>query len=126
VATNTKRFLRWGGLAGLPLVAAAYRTVTARRAGARERQLLVRAVVDPAVVDDLVDLVRRVRGRANPEGRDSFSVPVPDGVGEDAAYHELRALVEKWEMRYPGVRAQVVSYQPDRTRRTAIDRVTRA
>jgi hypothetical protein len=102
------RLLRWvGGLAGLPLAAAAYQRVVSRRAPNNKRQLIVRTRVEPALLDDLVDLVRRVRGRAALEGTDSFSVPVPDGVAEDAAFRELRAVVETWELRHPGVRAEI-------------------
>jgi len=109
------RLLRWvGGLAGVPLVAAAYQRVASRRAPNSKRHLIVRARVEPALLDDLVDLVRRVRGRAALEGRDSFSVPVPDGVAEEAAYRELRALLQTWELSHPGVRAEILQAGPTR------------
>jgi hypothetical protein len=65
--------------------------------------------VDPEVVNDLFDLVRRVHGRASLEGSDSLHIPVPDGVSGDSAYRELRALVESWELRHPEVRARIVT-----------------
>jgi hypothetical protein len=68
----------------------------------------VRTTVDPELVNDLADLVQKVRGRAALNGKDSFSVPVPDGVPEDAAHRELRALLETWELRHPDVRAEIV------------------
>jgi hypothetical protein len=104
-----KRLLAWtGGLAGVPLFAAAYRRLVARTSKPAEERLYVRASVDPALVTDLADLVRSVRGRAALEGGDAFSVPVPSGVSTDAAYRELRAVLETWERRHPGVRAQIV------------------
>jgi hypothetical protein len=103
------RLLRWvGGLAGVPLVAAAYRRVSSREAKSPQRHLIVRTTVDPELVNDLADLVQKVRGRAALNGKDSFSVPVPDGVPEDAAHRELRALLETWELRHPDVRAEIV------------------
>lgn len=89
------------------MIAAAYRRVSSERNEDSRRRLIVRTTVEPALVSDLVDLVRKVRGRAALEGRDSFSVPVPDGVAEDAAYRELRAVLETWELRHPGVRAEI-------------------
>jgi hypothetical protein len=97
-------------------VAAAYQRVASRRAPNSKRQLIVRTRVEPALVDDLVDLVRRVRGRAALEGRDSFSVPVPDGIAEEAAYRELRALLQTWELSHPGVRAEILHAGPTRGR----------
>jgi hypothetical protein len=103
------RLLRWvGGLAGVPLVAAAYRRVSSRQAKRPQRLLIVRTTVDPELVTDLADLVQKVRGRAALNGKDSFSVPVPDGVPEDAAHRELRALLETWELRHPDVRAEIL------------------
>jgi hypothetical protein len=123
--TKTMRLLRWvGGVAGVPLVAAGYRAVAARRAALRERQLVVRTTVEPELVEDLVDLVRRVRGRATLAGRDTVSVPVPKGVAEDAAYVELRALLHSWELRHPGVRAEISwATNQGRTRRRTVARV---
>jgi hypothetical protein len=103
-----------GGFAGIPLVAAAFRRVASRRARIPERQLIVRTTVEPELVNDLVDLVRNVRGRAALQGRDSFSVPVPAGVAEEAAYRDLRALLETWEIRHPGVRAEILHGRPTR------------
>jgi hypothetical protein len=97
-------------------VAAAYQRLASRRAPNSKRHLIVRTRVEPALVDDLVDLVRRVRGRAALEGRDSFSVPVPDGVAEEAAYRELRALLQTWELSHPGVRAEILHAGPTRSR----------
>jgi hypothetical protein len=111
------RLLRWvGGLAGVPLVAGAYQRVASRRAVKNKRHLIVRTRVEPALVDDLVDLVRRVRGRAALEGRDSFSVPVPDGVAEEAAYRELRELLQTWELSHPGVRTEILQVGPTKRR----------
>lgn len=93
----------------MPIIAAVYRRLAARRSEHAEQRLYVRTTVEPELVSDLVDLVRRVRGRAAPEGRDRFSVPVPQGVEEVAAYRELRAVLESWEARHPGVRAEIVS-----------------
>jgi hypothetical protein len=101
-------------LAGVPLVAGVYRRVGSRRARIQERQLIVRTTVEPELVNDLVDLVRHVRGRAALQGRDSFSVPVPAGVAEEAAYRDLRALLETWEIRHPGVRAEILHGRPTR------------
>jgi hypothetical protein len=92
----------------VPLVAAAYRRLSSRGDKQRGRRLLVRTTVQPEVVNDLVDLVRKVRGRASLEGRDSFSVPLPDGISEESAYRELRALLETWELSHPGLRAEIV------------------
>jgi hypothetical protein len=99
-------------LAGVPVVAAAYQRVASRRRRIPERQLIVRTTVEPELVNDLVDLVRAVRGRAALQGRDSFSVPVPAGVAEDAAYRDLRALLETWEISHPGVRAEILNGRP--------------
>jgi len=111
------RLLRWvGGLAGVPLVAGAYQRVASRRAVKNKRHLIVRTRVEPALVDDLVDLVRRVRGRAALEGRDSLSVPLPDGVAEEAAYRELRALLQTWELGDPGVRTEILQVGPTKRR----------
>ena len=116
--TERLRLLRWvGGLAGVPLVAGAYQRVASRRALNNKRQLIVRTRVEPALLDDLVDLVRRVQGRAALEGRDSLSVPLPDGVAEEAAYRELRALLQTWELSHPGVRAEILHAGPTRGRR---------
>jgi hypothetical protein len=105
-----------GGLAGIPLVAGAYQRVASRRALNHKRHLIVRTRVEPALLNDLVDLVRRVRGRAALEGRDSFSVPLPEGVAEEAAYRELRALLQTWELSHPGVRAEILHAEPTRGR----------
>jgi hypothetical protein len=108
-----RRLLAWtGGLAGVPLFAAAYRRLAGRASKPKEERLYVRASVDPALVTDLADLVRSVRGRAAVEGRDALSVPVPSGVSADTAYQELRAVLEAWESRHPGVRAQIVMVGP--------------
>jgi hypothetical protein len=105
--------LGWGGaLAGVPFVAAAYRRVSNRADKERPRQFIVRARVDPELVRDLVELVGRVRGRAALEAADSFSVPIPEGVPENAAYRELRALIEAWERGHPGVRTQIL-HEPE-------------
>jgi hypothetical protein len=105
-------------LAGVPLVAGAYQRVASRRAlNHNKRHLIVRTRVEPALLDDLVDLVRRVQGRAALEGRDSLSVPLPDGVAEDAAYRELRALLQTWELSHPGVRAEILHVGHTRGRR---------
>ena len=102
-----KRLLRWvGALAGVPVIAAGYRAVM-RRGDEDEPRLLVRLSVQPELVNDLADLVRSVRGRAALEGRDAFSVPVPDSVSPDSAYRELRALLDKWELSHPGFRVQI-------------------
>jgi hypothetical protein len=115
--TERLRLLRWaGGLAGVPLVAGAYQRVASRRALNNKRHLIVRTRVEPALLDDLVDLVRRVQGRAALEG-DSLSVPLPDGVAEEAAYRELRALLQTWELSHPGVRAEILHAGPIRGRR---------
>jgi hypothetical protein len=107
--TKTKWRLGWvGALAGLPVIAAGFRRVSSRGAKSPQRLLIVRTTVDPELVTDLADLVQRVRGRAALNGKDSFSVPVPDGVPEDAAHRELRALLETWELRHPDVRAEIV------------------
>lgn len=63
-------------------------------------------------MSELLDLVRRVCGRASVEGADSFSVPVPNGTAEDAAYRELRALLQTWELRHPGVKTRIASGPP--------------
>ncbi len=106
-----------GGLAGVPLVAGVYQRVASRRALNNKRHLIVRTRVEPALLDDLVDLVRRVQGRAALEGRDSLSVPLPDGVAEEAAYRELRALLQTWESSHPGVRAEILHAGPAKGRR---------
>jgi hypothetical protein len=109
IEMERKRALRWtGALAGAPALAGAYRALMSRRAASPKRYIHVRATVDPDVVSDLVDLVRRVRGQAALEARDSFSVPVPRGIPEQDAYRELRALIHNWELRHPGVRAEIL------------------
>jgi hypothetical protein len=84
------------------------RRVAARRPSLVERRLVVRTTIEPEVVSDLLDLVQRVCGRATPDGRDVLSVPIPKGVDEDDAYRELRALLQTWEIRHPGIRAEIV------------------
>jgi hypothetical protein len=122
VRTKTKRLLRWvGALGGVPAIAAVYRAAAARRAERGERQLVVRATVETELVNDLVELVRQVRGRAALNGRDSFSVPVPKGVPEHAAYRELRAVLERWEQNHPGIRAEILSITPSRARTRRMD-----
>lgn len=115
------RLLRWAGaLVGVPVVAAAYRRIASRRADEGELCFVVRTTVEPELVNDLVDLVRKVRGRAALKGANSFSVPVPRGIEEAAAYRELRAVLESWELRHPGVRAEIVNGRPttERPRRS--------
>jgi hypothetical protein len=104
--------LRWaGGLAGIPLAAAAYRRLTSDAAAAQrpERRFRITATVEPNLVIDLVDLTRRVNGRAVQAGADSFYVPIPGGVAEETACSELRALLERYEQRYPGIRVRIVA-----------------
>lgn len=69
----------------------------------------MRATVEPELVTELVDLVRRVCGRASVDGADTFSVPLPSGTAEEAAYRELRALLHTWELRHPGVKTRILS-----------------
>jgi hypothetical protein len=107
-----KKLLGWvGALAGAPLLAGAYRRVLSRGDGNHKRRLVVRTRVEPAVVEDLRELVLKVNGRAAPEGRESFSVPLPEGISEESAYRELRALLETWELSHPNVRAEIVTGQ---------------
>jgi hypothetical protein len=127
VRTKKKRLLRWvGALGGVPAIAAAYRAAAARRAQRGEQQLVVRATVETELVNDLVELVRQVRGRAALNGRDSFSVPVPKGVSEDVAYRELRAVLETWERSHPGIRAEILPVSPSKARTRRMDVETAA
>ena len=104
-----KRLLSsFGALAGVPLAAAVYRRFTSRGGQPAPPRLLVRTRVDPDVLADLVDLVRRVRGRASLEG-EHIAVAIPDGVSEDSAYRELRALLDTWGRNHPDVRAAIVT-----------------
>jgi hypothetical protein len=98
-----------GGLAGIPLIATAYGRVASRRALRADGRLFVRTRVEAEIVSDLVDLVRRVHGRAVQEGSDSISVPVPAGVDEPAVYRELSVLLARWEANHPDVRVEIVS-----------------
>jgi hypothetical protein len=138
---SPRTVLRWGGIVlGLPAAAAVYRRLTSANDPAQPiRAFTVRATIDHEAIADLAELVRGVRGRAVLEGPDTISVPLPDGAREDVAYRELRSLLERWELRYPGIRLAIVAAPVDRhgrletfaarrrrTRRTAIDRVTRA
>ena len=93
------------------MVAATYRRLADRRPRATERRIYVRTAVEPEVVEDLVELVRRVRGRAALLGNGTVSVPVPHGVADTVAYRELQALLETWERRHPGVRAEISTSQ---------------
>jgi hypothetical protein len=38
-------------------------------------------------------------------------------VAEEAAYRELRALLQTWELSHPGVRAEILHAGPTRGRR---------
>lgn len=127
-----------GGLVGIPLGAAGYRFAS-RRALQSERLLIVRPTIEPELVNDLVDFVRKVQGRAALEARDTITVPLPGGADEDVAYGELRALLHRWESLHPGVRLEIVippvdgrgrpktfSARRTRTRRKVVDRMTRA
>jgi hypothetical protein len=63
--------------------------------------------VEPELIDDVADLVRRVEGRAV---RDEEFVTVPFAPGRDStgAVSDLRRVLDRWADRYPGVHVDLL------------------
>ena len=84
-----------------------YRRVAKRRLSREARGFVVRVRVDNHLVSDLVEFVRALQGRAVLEGEDALSVPLAQGVSKTDVYRDLRAALDKWELRHPGVRVSI-------------------
>ena len=102
-------------MAGISVGASVYRRVAKRRPSGEARGFLVRVRVDDHLILDVVDFVRALQGRANLEGEGALSVPLAQGVSKTDAYRDLRAALDKWEMRHPGVRVSILDGQVDPT-----------
>jgi hypothetical protein len=101
-------------LAGISVGASVYRRVVARRRLSPEaRGFLVRVRVDKELVEDLVDFVRALQGRAVLEGENTLSVPLARGASRMDVYRDLRAALDKWELRHPGVRVSILDGEDD-------------
>ena len=102
-----------GALAGISVGASVYRRVARRRPSPEARGFLVRVRVDNELVADLVDLVRALQGRAVLEGENALSVPLAQGVSKMDVYRDLRAALDNWELRHPGVRVSILDGELD-------------
>ena len=102
-----------GALASISIGASVYRRVARRRLSPEARSFLVRVRVDNELVADLVDLVRALQGRAVLEGENALSVPLAQGVSKMDVYRDLRAALDKWELRHPGVRVSILDGELD-------------
>jgi len=102
-----------GALAGISVGASVYRRVARRRPSPEARGFLVRVRVDKELVEDLVDFVRALQGRAVLEGENALSVPLARGVSKMDVYRDLRAALDKWELRHPGVRVSILDGEVD-------------
>jgi hypothetical protein len=100
-------------LAGISVGASVYRRVARRQLSPEARGFLVRVRVDKEVVADLVDFVRALQGRAVLEGENALSVPLARGVSKMDVYRDLRAALDKWELRHPGVRVSLLDGEVD-------------
>jgi hypothetical protein len=101
-------------LAGVSVGASLYRRLTRRRLPADAR-FVVRVRVDNHLLSDLVDFVRALQGRAVLQGDDALSIPLAQGVSKIDVYRDLRAALDKWELRHPGVRASILDGEVDLT-----------
>jgi enoyl-CoA hydratase/carnithine racemase len=77
------------------------------------RSFVVRVRVDKELVADLVDFVRALQGRAVLEGESALSIPLARGVSKRDVYRDLRAALDKWELRHPGVRVSILDGEVD-------------
>lgn len=68
----------------------------------------VRLTVEPKLVDDITDLVRRVEGRAVRDEDSVVTVPFPPGRESARAVTELRRVLDRWTDRHPGIRVEVL------------------
>jgi hypothetical protein len=102
-----------GALAGISVGASVYRRVARRRLSPEARGFLVRVRVDKELVVDLADFVRALQGRAVLESENALSVPLARGVSKMDVYRELRAALDKWELRHPGVRVSILDGEVD-------------
>jgi hypothetical protein len=100
-------------LAGISVGASVYRRVARRRLSPEARGFLVRVRVDKELVVDLADFVRALQGRAVLESENALSVPLARGVSKMDVYRELRAALDKWELRHPGVRVSILDGEVD-------------
>jgi len=104
-----------GAFAGVSVGASLYRRLARRPLSAEARGFVVRVRVDNHLVSDLADFVRALQGRAVLEGEDAFSVPLARGASKIDVYRDLRAALDKWELRHPGVRVSILDSGADRT-----------
>jgi hypothetical protein len=102
-----------GALAGISVGTSVYRRVARRRLSPEARGFLVRVHVDKELVVDLADFVRALQGRAVLESENALSVPLARGVSKMDVYRELRAALDKWELRHPGVRVSILDGEVD-------------
>ena len=102
-----------GALASISIGASVYRRVARRRLSPEARSFLVRVRVDNELVADLVDLIRALQGRAVLEGENALSVPLAQGVSKMDVYRDLRAALDNWELRHPGVRVSILDGELD-------------
>jgi hypothetical protein len=102
-----------GALAGISVGASVYRRIARRRQSPEPRGFLVRVRVDKELVADLVDFVRALQGRAVLEDENALSVPLARGVSKMDVYRDLRAALDKWELRHPGVRVSILDGEVD-------------
>lgn len=100
-------------MASISVGASVYRRVARRRLSPEAQGFLVRVRVDNELVADLVDLVRALQGRAVLEGENALSVPLAQGVSKMDVYRDLRAALDNWELRHPGVRVSILDGEVD-------------
>ena len=71
-----------------------------------EHAVEVRISVEPELVEDLEDLLRRIEGRAIRGKDDVVTVPLPPG--EDRATPRLAPVLDRWRALHPGIRIEVL------------------
>jgi hypothetical protein len=71
-------------------------------------RLTVRPTVAPELVDDLIDLLRRVAGRAAIDEGGAITITFAPGVNASSLERELRAVLDRWSDMHPGVRVRVM------------------
>jgi hypothetical protein len=69
----------------------------------------VRATVEPELVADLTDLLRRVTGRAASDQAGAITVDLAAGVSLSDVERELGIVVHRWSEMHPGVRVHVTA-----------------
>lgn len=88
-------------------VRAARAEIGGRHIGApAEHAVEVRISVEPELVEDLEDFLRRVEGRAIRGADDVVTVPLPPG--EDRATPRLAPVLDRWSALHPGIRLEVL------------------